>query len=131
VRLRSGDTVDLAVDARSARPGQDETLGVRPEHFDARAQSNMLPVKVRFVESLGSVTIAYGTLAGTETEVTVQLPGDLQVRPGETIRPGAAPHACYLFDAGGRAYRRLGEAAREAEAEAPLPTPMPRGRGSA
>jgi multiple sugar transport system ATP-binding protein len=131
VRLRSGDTVDLAVDARSARPGQDVTLGVRPEHFDARAQSNVLPVKVRFVESLGSVTIAYGTLAGTETEVTVQLPGDLEVRPGETIRPGAPPHACYLFDAGGRAYRRVSAAAQEVEAEAPLAAPMPRGRGSA
>ena len=85
------------------------TLGIRPENFDAQAKSNVLPVKVRFVECLGSVTIAYGTLAGTETEVTVQLPGDLVVNPGETIRPGSAPHACHLFDANGRAFRRVTE----------------------
>jgi multiple sugar transport system ATP-binding protein len=85
------------------------TLGIRPEHFDARAKSNVLPVKVRFVERLGSVTIAYGNAARTETELTVQLPGDFEVSPGETILPGAAPHACYLFDDNGRAFRRVTE----------------------
>ena len=113
VRLPSGDTITAAVDVHSARAGQRVTLGIRPEHFDARAKSNVLPVKVRFVESLGSVTIAYGTLAKTETEVTVQLPGDLAVSPGETIRPGPAPHACYLFDADGRAFRRITDLVQE------------------
>ena len=109
LRLPSGDTIAAAVDARSAQPGQRVTLGIRPEHFDARAKSNVLPVKVRFVERLGSVTIAYGDAARTETEVIVQLPGDFEVSSGETILPGAAPHACYLFDANGRAFRRVTE----------------------
>ncbi len=124
VRLPSGDTISVAVDAHSARPGTGVTLGIRPEHFDAQTKSNVLPVKVRFVERLGSVTIAYGTLAGTETEVTVQLPGDLDVGPGETIRPGVAPHDCYLFDANGRAFRRLTEPVRETPDAA-----LPRGVG--
>jgi multiple sugar transport system ATP-binding protein len=109
LRLPSGDAIAAAVDARSAQPGQRVTLGVRPEHFDAGAKSNVLPVKVRFVERLGSVTIAYGNAARSETEVIVQLPGDLEVSPGETILPGAAPHVCYLFDADGRAFRRATE----------------------
>ncbi|HEY8247520.1 MAG TPA: sn-glycerol-3-phosphate ABC transporter ATP-binding protein UgpC [Hyphomicrobium sp.] len=113
VRLASGDTMSAAVDIHLAHPGQNVVLGIRPEHFDARANSNVLPVKVRFVESLGNVTIAYGTLARTETEVTVQLPGDVDVSRGETIRPGVAPHACYLFDANGRAFRRFSEPAEE------------------
>jgi multiple sugar transport system ATP-binding protein len=129
LRLPSGDSIKVTVDASSARPGQSVTLGVRPEHFDPRAKSNVLPVTVRFVESLGSVTIAYGTLAGTETEVTVQLPGDLQVRPGETIRPGAAAQACYLFDAEGRAFRRISEASQDDQMATPLAAPMPRGLG--
>jgi multiple sugar transport system ATP-binding protein len=124
VRLPSGDTITAAVDAHPARRGQRVTLGIRPEHFDARAKSNVLPVKVRFVESLGSVTIAYGTLARSETEVTVQLPGDLEVSAGEMIRPGPAPHACYLFDANGRAFRRLSEPAEETPDAA-----LPRGLG--
>ena len=124
VRLPSGDTISAAVDARSTRPGTRVTLGIRPEHFDAQSKSNVLPVKVRFVECLGSVTVAYGTLAGTETEVTVQLPGDVEVGPGETIRPGPAPHACYLFDADGRAFRRLIEPVQETPDVA-----LPRGVG--
>ncbi|MCZ7595027.1 MAG: sn-glycerol-3-phosphate ABC transporter ATP-binding protein UgpC [Hyphomicrobium sp.] len=123
VQLASGDTITAAVDAGAARPKQRVTLGIRPEHFNPRAQLNVLPVKVRFVESLGSVTIAYGTLARTETEVTVQLPGDVEVRPGETIRPGCAPSACYLFDADGRAFRRLAEPVDETPEVA-----LPRGR---
>jgi multiple sugar transport system ATP-binding protein len=109
LRLPSGDTIAAAVDARSAHAGQRVMLGIRPEHFDAQAKSNVLPVKVRFVECLGSVTIAYGNCASTETEVTVQLPGGFEVSPGETILPGVAPHASYLFDADGRAFPRLAE----------------------
>jgi multiple sugar transport system ATP-binding protein len=109
LRLRSGDTIAAAVDARSTQPGQRVTLGIRPEHFDAGTKSNVLPLKVRFVERLGSVTIAYGNAGGTETDVIVQLPGDFEVSPGETIRPGAAPHACYVFDDHGRAIRRATE----------------------
>ncbi len=109
VRLPSGESVSVAVDAHRARPRQRVTLGVRPEHFALGARTNALPIKVRFVESLGSVTIAYGVLAGTETELTVQLPGDVEVGSGETIHPGHAPHTCYLFDADGHAFRRLPE----------------------
>ena len=92
VRLPSGDTMSVAVDASAARPGTKVTLGIRPEHFDAQSKANVLPVKVRFVECLGGVTIAYGTLAGTETEVTVQLPGNVEVksRRDHTARSGAA-----------------------------------------
>jgi multiple sugar transport system ATP-binding protein len=111
LRLPSGDSIAAAVDARSAQPGQRVTLGIRPEHFDARAKSNVLPVKVRFVERLGGVTIAYGNAARKEAEVIVQLPGDSEVGAGETILPGAAPHSCYLFDANGRAFPRVNEAA--------------------
>jgi multiple sugar transport system ATP-binding protein len=115
LRLASGDSFTVAADARTAQRGQPVKLGVRPEHFDLAAASNVLPMKVRFVERLGSVTVAYGTLAMTETEVTLQLPGDLKLEPGEIIRPGVAPHAGYLFAADGRAFARgaTGEQAPE------------------
>jgi multiple sugar transport system ATP-binding protein len=72
----------------------------------------VLPLMVRFVESLGSVTMAYAALAGTETEVTVQMPGEIRVNAGETIRPGVDPSACYLFDDEGRAFPRVSEPAQ-------------------
>jgi len=106
VRLLSGDVVRADVDARTALPGDNVTLGVRPEHFDSKRTSNALQIKVRFVEPLGSVTVAYGALAGGETEVTVQFPGEFLVRPGETLRLGIEPRACHLFDRNGRAFQR-------------------------
>jgi multiple sugar transport system ATP-binding protein len=109
VRLRSGDIVRADVDVRPARPGDNVTLGVRPEHFDPRRTSNVLQIKVRFVEPLGSVTVAYGALVGSETEVIVQLAGELLVRSGETLQLGIEPRACHVFDRNGRAFQRLGE----------------------
>jgi multiple sugar transport system ATP-binding protein len=114
VRLPSGDTISAAVDAHRARPRQRVTLGVRPEHFDLEATSNLVEVTVRFVEPLGSVTIAYGALTGTDTEVTLQLPGDTSVCPGETMRAGPTPETCYLFDASGHSFRRQCGPASEA-----------------
>jgi multiple sugar transport system ATP-binding protein len=113
LRLASGDTITAAVDSRSARPGQRVTLGLRPEHFRAQARSNVLPLKVQFVERLGSVTVAYGGLARTEAVITLQVPGDLAISGGETIRPGVEPDACYLFDAEGHAFPRLADSAQE------------------
>jgi multiple sugar transport system ATP-binding protein len=109
VRLRSGDIVRADVDVRPALPGDNVTLGVRPEHFDPRRTSNALQIKVRFVEPLGSVTVAYGALVGSETEVIVQLAGELLLRPGETLQLGIEPRACHVFDRDGRAFRRSGE----------------------
>jgi multiple sugar transport system ATP-binding protein len=109
VRLRSGDIVRADVDVRPARPGDNVTLGVRPEHFDPRRTSNVLQIKVRFVEPLGSVTVAYGALVGSDTEVIVQLAGELLVRSGETLQLGIEPRACHVFDRNGRAFQRLGE----------------------
>jgi multiple sugar transport system ATP-binding protein len=119
VRLLSGDVVRADVDVRTALPGDNITLGVRPEHFDPRRTSNLLQIKVRFVEPLGSVTVAYGALAGSETEVIVQFPGEFLVRPGETLRLGIEPRACHVFDRNGRAFQRLsepGQAARDSSA---------------
>jgi multiple sugar transport system ATP-binding protein len=109
VRLLSGDVVRTDVDFGTASPGDNVALGVRPEHFDPRRPSNALQIKVRFVEPLGSVTVAYGALAGSETEVIVQFPGEFLVRPGETLRLGIEPTDCHVFDRNGRAFQRLSE----------------------
>ena len=109
VRFRSGDIVRADVDVRPALPGDNVTLGVRPEHFDPRRTSNVLQIKVRFVEPLGSVIVAYGAFVGSEMEVIVQLAGELLLRPGETLQLSIEPRACHVFDRDGRAFRRSGE----------------------
>jgi multiple sugar transport system ATP-binding protein len=124
VRLPSGDPIAVAVDAPLMRARQRVTLGIRPEHFDDGAETNALSLEIRFVEPLGSVTIAYGVLAGTDMEVTVQLSGIAEISPGKTVRLGPSPYACYLFDADGRAFRRS-----PASKAAPAITRLPHGLG--
>jgi multiple sugar transport system ATP-binding protein len=106
VRLRSGDVIAVDVDASRAKPSDQVTLGVRPEHFRAGEGANSLEASVRFVEALGATSYAYGTLAATDEEVTAQLSPETPVRAGEMLRLGVPPAAAHLFDAEGLAFRR-------------------------
>jgi multiple sugar transport system ATP-binding protein len=107
VRLASGDVIRVAVDAGRAKVGDRVTLGVRPEHFEAESASNTLGATVGFVEALGAMSYAYGTLTGSQEELTAQLAPDAAIRPGQMLRLGVAAEAAHLFDAAGLAYGRL------------------------
>ncbi|MEH6664540.1 MAG: sn-glycerol-3-phosphate ABC transporter ATP-binding protein UgpC [Brevundimonas sp.] len=108
VRIPTGETLTVAVDASRARPGDPVTLGVRPEHLTLTGADNALGARADFVETLGHATYAYLGHGAARDGLTCQLPGDVRPRAGETLTvhvPGALAH---LFDAGGRAFRRLG-----------------------
>ena len=106
VRLVSGELLACEVDAARARPGDDVTLGVRPEHLSLEAGANRLRAEVTFVEQLGSATFAYGTLPGADVPLICQLDGRLRLAGGQSLSLGVAPAACHLFDAHGQAFRR-------------------------
>ncbi|MHB8528608.1 MAG: ABC transporter ATP-binding protein [Caulobacteraceae bacterium] len=106
VRLASGEIIGVAVDASRAGIGEQVTLGVRPEHLEPMGQSNTLTATVRFVESLGAISYAYGSLRDSAEDLTVQLAPDAPVRTGESLRLGVPADAAHLFDPAGRAYRR-------------------------
>ncbi len=106
VRLASGEVVEVAVDASQAKAGQSVTLGVRPEHLQAHATTNCLTATVRFVESLGAVSYAYGVLNGGTEELTAQFGPDAPVAAGQSLRLGVPADAAFLFDAAGHAYQR-------------------------
>ena len=106
VRLLSGDVIRVQVDASRAKIGERATLGVRPEHFDLGATANTLTAIIQFVESLGAVSFAYGSLKGSDEELTAQLAASAPVRSGQTLRLGVPAGAAHLFDPAGQAYRR-------------------------
>jgi multiple sugar transport system ATP-binding protein len=106
VRLASGEVIEVAVDASEAKAGQSVTLGVRPEHLEAHATANCLTATVRFVESLGAVSYAYGVLNGGTEDLTAQFGPNAPVAAGQSLRIGVPPDAAFLFDAAGRAYPR-------------------------
>jgi multiple sugar transport system ATP-binding protein len=108
VRLASGETLRARVDARRAKAGDRVTVGVRAESFELGEGENAIEARVKFVESLGAATFAYAAHEGAREDLTIQLPGDAKVKPGELLRLGVEAGACHLFDAEGRAFRRLG-----------------------
>jgi multiple sugar transport system ATP-binding protein len=106
VQLASGETIRCLVDAASAQPGQQVTVGLRPEHLHIGADDNRITVGVTFVESLGSSTQAYCQLPGVDETLTCTLNGQSRVRGGQPLALGIASADCYLFDADGKAFRR-------------------------
>ncbi len=114
VRLASGAQLRALVDGSAAKPADKVTLGVRPEHFHVGQVDggvNVINATVTFVESLGSATHAYCAFPGVEDALTCEFDGRTKVHTGDVLALSIPAEACYLFDAGGRAFKRLGEAA--------------------
>jgi multiple sugar transport system ATP-binding protein len=109
VRLPDGAALDCAVDGSGTRPGEALTLGLRPEHLAVGGVENRLQARVSFVESLGGTTVAYAHFPGMKDDeaLTVQLDGTLRLRAGDPLALNIPPARTYLFDAQGRALRRL------------------------
>ncbi len=110
LRVRDGALIRATVDGSSIAVGDKVTLGVRPEHFATAGESNILAATVTFVESLGSTTHAYCTFPGVEDALTCELGGQARVTAGDVLSLVVPPEACYVFDASGRALKRLGVA---------------------
>ncbi len=107
VKLRGGEVLRCAVDARAAKVGDTVTLGVRPEHLQAGVADNALQTQVTFVESLGSMTYAYCSNAGVDDVITCAVGGDRRIGSGDALPLGVPVGRTYLFDAEGRAFPRL------------------------
>ncbi|MDP1899583.1 MAG: sn-glycerol-3-phosphate ABC transporter ATP-binding protein UgpC [Rubrivivax sp.] len=107
VRLGGGETIRCAVDATAARPGDKVKLGVRPEHLHAGVDDNALQCTVTFVESLGSMTYAYCSNPGVDDVVTCAVEGERRIAIGQALPLSVPEGKAHLFDAEGRAFRRL------------------------
>ena len=107
VKLGGGDLIRCVVDASAARRDDKVTLGVRPEHLRAGVSDNALNTSVTFVESLGSMTYAYCSHAGVDEVLTAAVEGDRIIENGQTLALAVPAEKAYLFNADGRAFRRL------------------------
>jgi multiple sugar transport system ATP-binding protein len=107
VRLKSGATIRAEVDASAAKAGDKVTLGIRPEHFELNAVSNAIEASVTFVESLGNTTHTYLSYAGADDALTCELGGHASLAVGDALKVGIPANCCHLFDANGRAFKRL------------------------
>jgi multiple sugar transport system ATP-binding protein len=108
VQLADGSRVRCEVDASRAPSGAKVTLGVRPEHLrPAPPGENTIQATVTFVDRLGGTSVVYFDFPKAATSLTAELPGHMRVHGGELVTLAVPAASCYLFDAEGRAFRRL------------------------
>jgi len=103
VELSDGHRLHLPVDVGGAKVGDVVEVGIRPENVTLGADG--IAVTIRVLERLGGASIAYGTVADG-TRFCASLPGDVQVREGETVTLAIAPEDCHVFNAAGNVLRR-------------------------
>ena len=107
VRTVGGTVLKASVDASRAKPGDKVTLGIRPEHLGLAGADNALATTASFVETLGHATFAYVHIEGLDETLTVQLPGEVRPQAGDALSLHVDADQAHLFDAEGKAFRRL------------------------
>jgi len=110
VTLPGGGTTTVLVKAAGATPGDKLTLGIRPEHIvttPSAENANLLGTVV-VLEYLGDETFAYVETAGTkEGYLVTRLPSKTPAKVGDTLHLAVPAQAAHLFNADGKAFRRL------------------------
>ena len=106
-----GQQVRVDVAPGTAKVGDKVTLGLRAEHiqedgYSAAAGSERFSGKVNLVEHLGEANFIYVTLSSGQ-DIVVRGDGNRNVDIGETIELSADSHVFHVFDAEGKALRRL------------------------
>ena len=104
--LPGGSELTAEVDGSALKPGDEVQLGLRPEHARPGEGGERFSGRIDMVEHLGEVNLLYVTLEGGP-EVVVRSDGGAPVRIGAPIVFHAERAAFHLFDAQGRAARRL------------------------
>ncbi len=104
VQLASGAALKLPGRYAKAAPGDQVSVGVRPEHL-SQASGGPLAGVVDVVERLGPETLVNVSLAGGGT-LTSSLSGDSPVKVGESIAFKPELEHVHLFDAAGEAMAR-------------------------
>ena len=115
VLLAGGTVAQVPVATPADAQGQEISFGVRPEDLVVIGQDDgnvLFEGRVDYVEQLGEVQLVYVDLGREGEPLVAKLPGNAEVKRGETIRLSADAGNLHIFDGNGRAFAR----ARQAEA---------------
>jgi len=110
ISVHCGPDLRVAVDGSRLKPGEEVTVGIRPEHIVGPDQSpQRIACNVDMVERLGTTTYLYTHLCDEfdgVADLVAAAPGDSHVVSGDRVELGLPPHALHLFDADGDALTR-------------------------
>ena len=109
VRYETGETQKVAVEPNSAsgaHEGDKVTVGIRPEHICVDSGEYGVSAKANTVESLGDAAYLYAESSVAPDGLIARIPPLEKHERGATMKLGATPDHCHLFDAGGIAFER-------------------------
>lgn len=88
-------------EAAAVDPGQDVTVGIRPEHFLGTPSGPGLAVRIDVVENLGGIAYGYGRTDAAQ-DVIIKTDSERPPRSGMTVTALIRDEYCHLFDSEGR-----------------------------
>jgi ABC-type sugar transport system ATPase subunit len=95
-------------------PGQEVTIGIRPEHVLGTLEGPGLEVKIDVVENLGGIAYAYGRTAAGQ-DVIIKAESERPPKSGMTVTAGISDAYCHLFDYKGQTLSTSAGAVRSRE----------------
>jgi len=102
-----GRKISLPVATPAEAQGAKISFGVRPEDLTVtKADDFILEGKVDYIEQLGEVQLIYLDIGREGEPLVAKMPGNAEVKRGETIRLSAAPGDLHIFDGDGRSFAR-------------------------
>ena len=109
-----GRTATLPIETPASAAGTAVSFGVRPEDLAvATGSSYLFEGLVDYVEQLGEVQLVYVDIGRADLPLVVKLPGNAEVKRGDTLRLDAAPSDLHIFDGEGHSFAsRTGGRAR-------------------
>ncbi len=109
LKYSGGQQARVHVNPGDAKPGDQVTLGVRPEHtIESADEAIRLEGVVDVVERLGEASYIYMHLEDG-TAMTVRADGHSGAKSGDRLTVSAEPDAAHLFDSDGRVFTPLGD----------------------
>ncbi|MES2072524.1 MAG: sn-glycerol-3-phosphate ABC transporter ATP-binding protein UgpC [Pseudomonadota bacterium] len=113
LRLADASVVTVTVVAQGLAVGDQVTLGIRAEHIAIAAQADAggVAVSVELVEHLGDSLLVYARLKDEANMIAIKLNSEAaeaaRLKAGDAVTLQLSPQRCHVFDAQGKACRRL------------------------
>jgi multiple sugar transport system ATP-binding protein len=107
VRLPGGAAIDIPTASQGVTPGEEVTLGIRPEHIVvAQPGPHAVEGEVHMVEQLGESHLLH-VRTGNRHLLTARGPGDARHRAGDLVTLTVPAALCHVFRRTGEALDRL------------------------
>ncbi len=106
VKYETGETQLVLVEPARAKEGDKVTVGIRPEHLHIDVPDYGVSARIMAVESLGDAAYLYAESSVAPDGLIARIPPLERHEKGATLRVGASPDHCHLFDSDGNAFQR-------------------------